>query len=327
MAPRAPGVDDEVRALYHGAFGEFIAARDALAKRLKQAGDARAAEVKQLRKPSLSAWAVDQLFAHEPRAMAAFVGAGERARAAQRRAASGGDPKPLREALATIRGETPRLTARGVELLAATEKAPGEAIVERLRTNLEALALDPEATPVAARGWLDADLDPPRFEVMAALQVAASSGAAGKATRAPSAGGPRSLSREAPPAARPGKSAAASDGAARGGAKKAERPLATVHRLDDARTAAAERRERADRDRLERERRARRDRLAAELARAEREARERRTAADRADVDAADADRRAAEARARAQKARELAAAAEATVAQARKAFDEAESS
>ncbi len=325
MAPRAPGVDDEVRALYHGAFGEFIAARDALAKRLKQAGDARSAEVKQLRKPSLSAWAVDQLFAHEPRAMAAFVGAGERARAAQRRAASGGDPKPLREALATIRGETPRLTARGVELLAATEKAPGEAIVERLRTNLEALALDPEAVPVAARGWLDADLDPPGFEVMAALQVAASSRAAGKATRAPSAAGPRSLSREAPPAARTGKSAAAGDGAARGGAKKAERPLATVHRLDDARTAAAERRERADRDRLER--RARRDRLAAELARAEREARERRTAADRADVDAADADRRAAEARARAQKARELAAAAEATVAQARKALDDAESS
>jgi hypothetical protein len=327
MAARVSGVDDEVRALYHGPFGEFIAARDALAKRLKQTGNARAAEVKQLRKPSLSAWAVDQLFAHEPRAMAAFLGAGERARAAQRRAASGGDPKPLREALATIRGEAPRLTARGVELLAATEKAPGEAIVERLRTNLEALALDPEAAPVAARGWLDADLDPPGFEVMAALQVAASGGAVGKVTRTPSAAGPRSLPRgESPPATRGGKGGeAASGSAARGAAKKADRPLATVHRFDDARSAAAERRERADRDRLERERRARRERLASELARAEREARERQAAADRAEVDAVDADRRASEARARAQKARELAAAADAAAAQARKALAEAE--
>jgi hypothetical protein len=327
MAPRASGIDDEVRALYHGPFAEFIAARDALAKRLKQAGDARAAEVKQLRKPSLSAWAVDQLFAHEARAMAAFVGAGERARAAQRRAAAGGDPKPLREALATIRGETPRLTARGVELLAATEKAPGEAIVERLRTNLEALALDPEVAAVAARGWLDADLDPPGFEVMAALQVAASRGAPSKVTRAPSAAGPRSLPRgESPPATRAGKGGdPASGSAGRGAAKKADQPLATVHRLDDARSAAAERRERADRDRLERERRARRERLASELARAEREARERHAAAERAEVDAADAERRASEARTRAQKARELAAAAEAATVQARKALDEAE--
>ena len=330
MAPRASGIDDEVRALYHGAFAEFIAARDALAKRLKQAGDARAAEVKQLRKPSLSAWAVDQLFAHEARAMAAFIGAGERARAAQRRAVAGGAPKPLREALAAIRGETPRLTARGVDLLAATEKAPGEAIVERLRTNLEALALDPEAAPVAARGWLDADLDPPGFEVMAALQVAASRGAPGKATRAPSsAAGPRSLSRgESPPATRAGKDGGAAGGStARGAAKKADQPLATVHRFDDARSAAAERRERADRDRLERERRERRERLASELARAECEARERRTAAERAEVDAADAERRASEAKARAQKARELAAAAEAATVQARKALDEAERS
>src|SRR6185503_17331714 len=114
MAPRAAGVDDEIRALYHGPFAEFVASRNALAKRLKKEGSAREAEVKELRKPSLSAWAVDQLFAQEQRAMAAFVGAGERARAAQRRAATGGDPKALRDLLATIRGEVTRLTGRGV---------------------------------------------------------------------------------------------------------------------------------------------------------------------------------------------------------------------
>ncbi|HXT21048.1 MAG TPA: hypothetical protein VN923_09880, partial [Thermoanaerobaculia bacterium] len=202
MAPRAAGVDDEIRALYHGPFAEFVAARNALAKRLKKEGDAREAEVKELKKPSLSAWGVDQLFAREARAMAAFVGAGERARAAQRKAAAGGDPKPLRELLATIRGEVSRLTERGVELLAETEKAPGEAIVERLRTNLEALALGPEVAPVAARGWLDEDLKPPGFEIMAALQVAASRGAPPRAVDGPPAA-PAGRSRSVSPAPAP----------------------------------------------------------------------------------------------------------------------------
>ncbi|HEV8241817.1 MAG TPA: hypothetical protein VGS57_20810 [Thermoanaerobaculia bacterium] len=321
MAARAFGVDDEIRALYHGPFAEFTTARNALAKRLKKDGDARQTEVKELKKPSLSAWAVDQLFAKEARAMAAFVGAGERARAAQRKAAAGGDPKPLRELLATIRGEVTRLTGRGIELLAETEKAPGEAIVERLRTNLEALALDPDAAPVAARGWLDEDLKPPGFEIMAALQVAASRGAPSRAvggTAAAPAGRPRST---ASVPARP----SLHDDADQTAATRAKKPLATVHRLDDARTAATERRERPARDFRERERRVQRDRLAAELARAEREAQERRTAAERAEVDAADAERRAAEARARAQKAAELTKAAEAAVAAARRALAEFE--
>jgi hypothetical protein len=84
MPPRSVGIDDEIRALYLGPFAEFTPARNALAKRLKTEGSPREAEVKQLQKPSLSAWAVDQLFAQEARTMAAFIGAGERARAAQR---------------------------------------------------------------------------------------------------------------------------------------------------------------------------------------------------------------------------------------------------
>lgn len=333
MAPRAAGVDDEIRALYQGPFAEFVAARNALAKRLKKDGDPREAAVKELKKPSLSAWGVDQLFAREARAMAAFVGAGERARAAQRKAVAGGDSRPLRDLLATIRGEVARLTTRGVELIAETEKAPGEAIVERLRTNLEALALDPEAGPLAARGWLDEDLEPPGFEVMAALQVAASRGATlsrPRGTSGPAAPAGRARSAPAPapsPSRAPAKEAPSPTPGAGGKrvAPAAARPLATVHRFDTAKSAADARRERADRDRLERERLARRERLAAEVARAEREARDRRTAADRAEVDAADAERRAVEARARAQKAGDLAAAAEATADEARRALAEAD--
>jgi hypothetical protein len=289
--------DDDVRALYQGPLGEFTAAKQALAKRLKQAGDERAGEVKELRKPSLSAWAVNRLFAVEARAMAAFVGAGERARAAQRRVGTGGDPGPLRQALEAIRTDTPRLLARGVELLAAEERAPGEAIVERVRTNLEALALDPEHSPAAARGWLDADLEPPGFEVMAALQVAASGTKPVSVARGKSSPAPVASIQPARPA-----------------------PKATVHRLDEGRKAMAKRKEDEREQRLARARE--------DLARTQAQAAELRQKAQRAAEEADDAsravmeaERRAVEARRRAKEANDQASRAEAAAARARDAL------
>lgn len=302
MPSTPPPLDDDLRALYQGPLGEFVASRQELAKRLKQAGDERAGEVKELRKPSLSAWAINRLYAVEPRVMAAFVGAGERARAAQRRVMGGGDPAPLRQALDILRTETPRLVSRAIEVLATEDRAPGESIVERLRTNLEALSLDPEAAPVASRGWLDVDLDAPAFEVMAALQVAATGTRPVTATR--------SKASSAPVASMP---------AGRG------RPAtATVHRLDEGRKA------RADRKGPEREEliaRAKED-----LSRAEAEAAEQRRKAERATQEAEqaareadEAGRRAVEARRRAKEANDQAARAEAVAGRARDALFRAE--
>ena len=310
MAGKPPPLDDEIRGLYHGAPGEFIAARQALAKRLRRDGDPRQGEVRELRKPGLSAWAVNRLFAREPRAMAALVGAGERARAAQRKVEGGGDAAALSALVATIRGEIERLTGRGVELLAETERAPGEAIVERLRTDLQALALDPATAAVAARGWLDEDLAPPGFELLAALQVAAA------AARPPPRAKPARPADAPAPARKPG-----------GG---------TVDRLDEAPAKAAARGEREDR-----ERRARVERARAELTRSEAAAAAERRAAERAGQEAeraageaAEAARRAEAAGAAARAARRTAdeasaraAAAEATAARAREALARAERS
>lgn len=349
MAARAarPSIDDDIRAIYHGALGDFVAARQALAKRLKQEGDARAAAVKELKKPSLSAWAVNQLFAQEGKAMAAFVGWGEKARAAQRKTEAGGDAKPLREALAAIGGETARLHVRGVELLAAAERAPGEAIVERVRTNLEALVLDEQAAEVAARGWLDDDLQAPGFEVMAALQVAAmgarpaKGGAAtkpsGKATSATPLGKPiaAAVPRMGAGASRgtvvasPASSAARKSTAAAPAKPAAppapSRPPATVHSFADARAAAAERREREARERQERERGERIEKLRAELERAEATAKEQRREADEAAKTAERTAREAAEAAKRARETRQSAISAEAIAARLRESLRRAE--
>lgn len=287
-------LDAALRALYRGPLASFTAERDALAKRLRQARDGRAAEVKALRKPGLSAWAVNRLFASEPQAMAALVAAGERAREAQAAAAADtAAPARLREALTLVRSEVPRLAARGAELLSEPERQPGEAIVERLRVDLEALALSPAAREAALRGWLDEDLEPPPFEVLAALQVAAAGVLRGGAAPARAHAKPRR---------------AAAGGAGPAGGAAGER-MATVHVLDDsARAAAAARREQEARERRERERRERIERLAADAGRADEEAARRRRAAE-------EAERAAVEAQREAEIAAEKAAAARAAVA------------
>ncbi len=303
MPARAPKLDDEVRDLYQGPLGEFTAGRQALAKRLRQVGDARAAEVAGLPKPPLSAWAVNRLFASEPKGVTALVGAGERARAAQRKVVAKGDPAALRQAIEAARAEVERLTARGAAILTEADRAPGEAIVERLRTNLEALAFNPAAAPVAERGWLDADLEPPGFEVLAGLQLAA-------------AGGRPAPAAKAPPAAAKTPPAAAKTPPAKPTGKKA-----TVHGFEEGRRAAVARRERAAQEETERRERAREavarreriDQAKTELRRAETEVDTRRRESERAD-------RAAEEARAKLERAREAAA-------RARAALEEAEHS
>ncbi|MEO8502383.1 MAG: hypothetical protein ABI609_00655 [Acidobacteriota bacterium] len=167
-------LDDEIRALYWGPLSEFTPARQALLKRLTKNGDPRAGEVKALRKPVPSAWGVNQLFAREPRAMAAFTAAIE--------SATGKGGSVLRDALDAVRAEAGRLTSLALEILSATEGAPGPAVADRLRQNLDALAHDPAHRPLIEREWLDLDLDRPGFEVMAGLQLAAEQGPGSAAT-------------------------------------------------------------------------------------------------------------------------------------------------
>ena len=59
--------DDEVDELYGLDPGEFVAARNALAKQIKAGGDkARGAEVAKLPRPSIVAWALNQAARRDP---------------------------------------------------------------------------------------------------------------------------------------------------------------------------------------------------------------------------------------------------------------------
>lgn len=171
-----PPLDDEIRDFYRGPLAEFTPVRQAVLKRLLKSGDPRAVEVKALRKPTPSAWAVNQLFEREAEAMARFAAlAGQ---ALSRRAGPDG-ASAVREALASIRSETARLSALALGWLTAGEGTPGgpsSGVADRVRQNLEAIALDSIHAGTVERGWLDVDLPPPGFEGLAALQLAAEAG-------------------------------------------------------------------------------------------------------------------------------------------------------
>ena len=186
MARRRSKLDTEIQHLYGLPLGEFTAARNTLAKQLKKGGDKEGAEeVASLPKPSVSAWAVNHLFTVAPEQMEELLASGDRARKALQQILSGGDPGTLRDAIQEARDLANELRDRAAGVLSKEGSRPGQAIVDRIATNLQSLAFSPAAEPQIERGWLDVDLPPPGFEVLAGLQIAATAPRKAKPAPAP----------------------------------------------------------------------------------------------------------------------------------------------
>jgi hypothetical protein len=144
----ADAPDEMVDELYGAPFDEFIARRDAAAKELRREKRRDEADaVKALRKPSLSAWAVNQLARADRERVDGLLAAG-----AALRQARGGDV--LRDATRDERAAVDELTSSAQALMReagqkATDKTLGE-----IRDTLHAAALDEEARDLIAAGRL-----------------------------------------------------------------------------------------------------------------------------------------------------------------------------
>jgi hypothetical protein len=173
MAAKKNDLDAELQRLYSGPLDAFTAARNDLAKQLRKLGRGPDADqVKTLGKPTPSAWAVNLLFDRERERMDELLAAGTRARAGQREAVSGRGPEALRESLGAVRRLIDELRRRAAAFLAESGRTVSRTMIERIGTDLQALALSPAVAEEASRRWLDRDLDPPGFEVLAGLQLA-----------------------------------------------------------------------------------------------------------------------------------------------------------
>jgi hypothetical protein len=142
--------------------GEFIPARTRLAKELKTAGDSDgAAAVQSLRKPTVSAWAVNQLVRQQRQDVEELLGHGERLREAQRKALSGGGAKELQEAAGRRREMVDRLVEAAGGILEDSGSSAARARLDEIANTLLATATDLAAAEAVRRGRLEKELPPP----------------------------------------------------------------------------------------------------------------------------------------------------------------------
>jgi len=158
-------VEQAADRLYGLPLDEFTSARNAAAKELRDRGENEAAdEVKALAKPSVAAWAVNQLTRRRHADLDEFLDAAAAARDAQ--LSGRGD---AREAIKGQRDALEQLVR------AARDELGGQAsetVASRIRQTLEAAAVDDQAAEEVVRGRLVKELEPAGFGTLAAHATA-----------------------------------------------------------------------------------------------------------------------------------------------------------
>ena len=147
-------VEQAARELYALPPGEFTRARDARVKELRSDGDRdAAAAVKALRKPTVAAWALNQLARSRAADVKRLLEAGERLRSAQEELLGGGDRAAFQEAATAERELVAGLTADATTL-ASEAGERGGGLREKVAETLHAAALDEETAEELRAGRL-----------------------------------------------------------------------------------------------------------------------------------------------------------------------------
>jgi hypothetical protein len=142
---------------------EFTAARNALVKRLKSEGQTdQAREVQALHRPTVGAWALNQLARQRPELVQRVIGAGDHLRKAMEKA-MGGDRSEFQAAQTRERNSVQEAVEAASELMAATGGEPTETIRQRMADTLRAATVEGTVADLLRRGVLEADMSAPGF--------------------------------------------------------------------------------------------------------------------------------------------------------------------
>jgi hypothetical protein len=217
--------------LYGLPLERFVPERDATAKALRAEGEREeAARVAKLRKPSVAAWAVNQLVRTQGRALNELLEAGDGLAAAHAAVVSGtGDGRALREAADRERRAVEVLVEAARGLLTSDGHELSPAIIERVADTLNAAALEDGAREQVRHGRLERELRHVGLGA-AGLPVLVAASPAKPPTTKPKP--------PAPELAAARKAARAAEADARRSAERAERALEVARRNRD--RAAAE---------------------------------------------------------------------------------------
>lgn len=166
MVKSSGKLNEDVDELFKLPLGEFIDARNTLAKQLKQSGRVDDANlVKTLAKPSVSAWTVNQLYWQHREAFDTLIAAGQRFRKAQ----TSGKVADMRRALDSRREALLELSDLATEVLRDEGHNPSPDMIRRVTTTLEAMSALASLSDGPTPGRLSQDVDPPGFESLASF--------------------------------------------------------------------------------------------------------------------------------------------------------------
>jgi DNA repair exonuclease SbcCD ATPase subunit len=153
-------IDSIARELYGLPPEEFTAARNAKAKQARDAGDrALASQVAGLHKPTVAAWAVNQLVRQHQDEIDVLLELGQELRAGMQ-GLSGDELRTLTRRRHQLVGALVGLAER---LAQAHERRLGSDAVNGVRTTLDATLADAESADELRRGCLAEPLEPPGF--------------------------------------------------------------------------------------------------------------------------------------------------------------------
>ena len=149
--------ESELDDLYAVPLDQFVKARNEIVARLKKDGDeAAATRVAALKKPSVSAWTVNQLARSGSLDLQRLIKAGEALEQAQGRAMSGEDSSGFEEARRDEAAAISLLRSAAKEVL----RAGSPAVLDRIVSTLRAGVATPEGRALLKKGRLSEDLEP-----------------------------------------------------------------------------------------------------------------------------------------------------------------------
>jgi hypothetical protein len=266
--------------LYQVEPGQFTAARNALAKQLKAEGQRdEATRIGKLRRPPVTAWALNQVARLQPDLIGDVLETGGRLRAAMQKAVDG-DASGLRDAQGAQRRAADAAVAAAAARLEAAGHPANDAARQRIGATVGAAVVDDTVAEELRSGVLDGDRSAPGFGLdsltLGDAPLPKPAKPAASAASAASTASTDKTDKAAAPAALPVKTASQ---------RKAEAPLRERLRQARARHAELE----AEASRLARKA----DRLATRADEAERQAASARAEADEARAEADEARRQA----------------------------------
>jgi hypothetical protein len=159
-------LDEAVDHLYGADLDAFTSERTRITRELREGGDRDSAElVAKLKKPTVAAWALNQLARSHRRDVDLLLDAGHRLRQAQEGVVGGGDRASFEQAQKTERDTLRRLTQHASQLLGGASAQ----VLSQISGTLRAAAVSEAGRELLARGRFTTPLEAEGFDVLGAL--------------------------------------------------------------------------------------------------------------------------------------------------------------